>query len=130
MSATLNLLLPAHPEHVATALRAIGGLCDDLGIHGPAADDIRLAVSEACTACVQHSRATADPTFAIGANLEGDELLVDVHDFAGGLVRGPIGGGNRGLGIRLVRHLADRTDVSTAPTGGLRVAMRFAPHER
>ena len=130
MSATLNLLLPAHPEHVATARRAIGSLCDDLGIQGSIADDIRLAVSEACTACVQHSHAATDPTFGIGANLEGDTLLVDVRDFAGGLVRGPLGGGNRGLGIQLVRHLAEWTDVSSGSTGGLRVAMRFATHER
>ena len=130
MAATLNLLLPALPEHVATARHAIGGLCDDLGIEEAVADDIRLAVSEACTACVRHSREAADPTFAIGANLKGDTLIVDVRDFAGGLVRGPIGGGNRGLGIRLVTHLAEQTDVSSGATGGLRVAMRFATHDR
>src|SRR6478609_1710840 len=56
MSPTLNLLLPAVPENVATARRAIGGLCEHLDIQGEAAGDIRLAVSEACTACVEHSR--------------------------------------------------------------------------
>ena len=53
---TLNLLLPAVPANVATARRAISGLCEHLDIHGEAAGDIRLAVSEACTACVEHSR--------------------------------------------------------------------------
>jgi anti-sigma regulatory factor (Ser/Thr protein kinase) len=126
---SLNLLLPAVPANVATARRAIGGLCDHLEIYGEAAEDIRLAVSEACAACVEHSRGTEDiARLAIDANLEGDSLLIVVRDFAGGLVRGPIGGGNRGLGMRIVRHLAERTDVSSPAGGGLRVTMRFATH--
>jgi anti-sigma regulatory factor (Ser/Thr protein kinase) len=123
----LNLLLPAVPENVATARRAMSGLCDHLQIRGEAADDIRLAVSEACAACIEHSRgAEGHGTLAIDANLEGNSLLVVVRDFAGGLVRGPIRGGNRGLGLRLVSHLAERTDIASLVTGGLRLEMRFA----
>jgi anti-sigma regulatory factor (Ser/Thr protein kinase) len=123
---TLNLLMPAIPENAATARRAITGLCDQLDIHGEAADDIRLAVTEACAACIEHSRGVeGDARFALDANVEGDSLLVVVRDFAGGLVRGPIRGGGRGLGMGLVKHLAERTDVSSPATGGLRVAMRF-----
>lgn len=129
MPPTLNLLLPAAPANVATARRAISGLCDHLEIHGEAAEDIRLAVTEACAACVEHSRgAEGIATLAIDANLDGDSLLVVVRDFAGGLVRGPIRGGNRGLSLRLVTRLAERTDVSSLTSGGLRVAMRFATH--
>ena len=121
--------MPAVPENVATARRAITGLCDHLEIRGETADDIRLAVTEACAACIEHSRgAEGDARFAIDANVEGESLLVVVRDFAGGLVRGPIRGGGRGLGMGLVKHLADRTDVASLATGGLRVTMRFATH--
>ena len=65
---------------------------------------------------------------AIDATVEGDALHVVVRDFAGGLVRGPIRGGNRGLGMRLVTHLAQHTDVSSLSGGGLRVAMSFPTH--
>ena len=129
MPPTLNLLLPAVPANVATARRAISGLCEQLDIHGEAAGDIRLAVSEACAACVEHSRgAESHPRLAIDATVEGDALHVVVRDFAGGLVRGPIRGGNRGLGMRLVTHLAQHTDVSSLSGGGLRVAMSFSTH--
>ena len=129
MLPTLNLLMPAVPENVATARRAITGFCDHLEIHGEAADDIRLAVTEACAACIEHSRgAEGDARFALDANVEGESLLVVVRDFAGGLVRGPIRGGNRGLGMGLVKRLAERTDVASLATGGLRVTMRFATH--
>ena len=129
MLPTLNLLMPAVPENVATARRAITGLCDHLEIHGETADDIRLAVTEACAACIAHSRgAERDARFAIDANVEGESLLVVVRDFAGGIVRGPIRGGGRGLGMGLVKHLAERTDVSSLAGGGLRVTMRFATH--
>jgi anti-sigma regulatory factor (Ser/Thr protein kinase) len=126
---SLNLLLPAVPENLATARRAIAGLCDDLEIHGEPAEDIRLAVSEACAACVEHSRGgERDARLAVDANLDEDSLLVVVRDFAGGLVRGPIRGGNRGLGMTLVKHLAERTEVSSLASGGLRIAMRFPTH--
>ena len=109
--------MPAVPENVATARRAITGLCDHLEIHGETADDIRLAVTEACAACIAHSRAAeGDARFALDANVEGESLLVVVRDFAGGIVRGPIRGGGRGLGMGLVKHLADRTDVSSLAT--------------
>ena len=39
-------------------------------------------------------------------------------------------GGNRGLGMGLVKRLAERTDVASLATGGLRVTMRFATHSQ
>jgi anti-sigma regulatory factor (Ser/Thr protein kinase) len=123
--------MPAVPENVATARRAITGLCDHLEIHGEVADDIRLAVTEACAACIEHSRgADGGARFALDANVEGESLLVVVRDFAGGLVRGPIRGGNRGVRMGLVKRLAERTDVSSLATGGLRVTMHFATHSQ
>jgi anti-sigma regulatory factor (Ser/Thr protein kinase) len=126
---SLKLLLPAIPENLATARRAIAGLCDELEIRGEPAEDIRLAVSEACAACVEHSRSCErDARLAVDANVDEDSLLVVVRDFAGGLVRGPLRGGNRGLGMTLVKHLAERTEVSSLASGGLRIAMRFPAH--
>jgi anti-sigma regulatory factor (Ser/Thr protein kinase) len=127
MTAILHLALPARAEQVASARAAIGELCDRLGLAADLTDDIRLAVSEAATGCVFHSASgEPDATFVVDASVQGNALEVVVSDFVGGLVRGPIRGGGRGLGMQLVRHLADWTDLSSGPSTGLRVAMRFA----
>jgi serine/threonine-protein kinase RsbW len=128
MSPTLTLTLPAVPEQVPVARRAIGRLCDRLGIAGERADDIRLAVSEASSNCVLHSAAdgAADSLFTIEASVQGESLLVSVRDFRGGLVRGPIRGGGLGLGTQIIKHLSQHTDIASRPGGGMRVAMRFA----
>ena len=125
MSPTLDLTLPALPEQIPVARRAIGGLCELLGIAGERADDIRLAVSEASTNCVLHSAAggAADSVFTIEAGVDGGSL--SVRDLGGGLVRGPILGGGQGLGTQLIKHLAQRTDIASRADGGMRVAMRF-----
>ena len=78
--------------------------------------------------CVLHSAsgARAAATIALDASVEGDSLEVVVCDSVAGLVRGPIRGGGRGLGMQIVRQLADWTDLSSSPSRGLRVVMRFA----
>jgi serine/threonine-protein kinase RsbW len=127
VSPTLDLTLPASPDQVPVARGAISALCDLLGIAGERADDIRLAVTEASTNCVLHSTAggEADSVFTIEAFVEGESLLVNVRDFRGGLVRGPIRGGGLGLGTQIIKHLSQRTDIASRPGGGMRVAMRF-----
>ncbi len=130
MSATLHLALPARAEEVGSARAAIGEFCDRLGLTGDLPCDIRLAVSEAATGCVLHSTSGAggasDATFVVDASVQDGSLEVVVSDFVTGLVRGPIRGGGRGLGMQIVRRLADWTDLSSGPSTGLRVAMRFA----
>jgi anti-sigma regulatory factor (Ser/Thr protein kinase) len=128
MSATLHLALPARAEEVGSARAAIGEFCDRLGLTGDLPCDIRLAVSEAATGCVLHSTSGGrdDATFVVDASVQDGSLEVVVSDFVTGLVRGPIRGGGRGLGMQIVRRLADWTDLSSGPSTGLRVAMRFA----
>jgi anti-sigma regulatory factor (Ser/Thr protein kinase) len=127
MTAMLHLALPAQADQVANARAAIGEVCDCLGLEGDLLADIRLAVSEAATGCILHSASGSAPAAMIGldASVEGDSLEVVVCDSVAGLVRGPIRGGGRGLGMQIVRQLADWTDLSSSPSRGLCVVMRF-----
>jgi serine/threonine-protein kinase RsbW len=124
----LNLVFPAIPEGVPQARAAVTELCEQLGLEDQLADDIRLAVTEACTNCVLHSQGDTpgDATFVIEAHVEGDELVVVVRDFGGGLLRAPAGSGGLGLGMQLIEQLSASSEVSSRPGGGTRVAMHFA----
>ena len=128
MTPSLKVELPARLEHLPRARQAIGDVCDELRLVGPLAGDIRLAVSEAAADCVLHTAAGGRPqaTFALSARVEHGALEIVVEDFVGGLVRGPIGGGGRGSRMRVVRSLADWSDVASSPSRGLRIAMRIA----
>jgi anti-sigma regulatory factor (Ser/Thr protein kinase) len=132
--AYLSLVLPAVPEAVPRARAGIARLCEQLGLERSLAEDVALAVTEACTNCVLHSHVAhaLNPTFVLHARVEDGALLVVVRDFGTGLAHGPptavppdsVG---LGLGLRLIDRLADTARVSTPPGGGVRVAMRFAP---
>ena len=51
----LQLSLEARPENVAVVRQVLGGAAAALGMEGRAVDDLRLALSEACTNVVVHA---------------------------------------------------------------------------
>ena len=116
------------PESVPSARRAITSLCDQLGIEGDVVDDVRLAVTEACTNCVLHGQTkdVANALFALEAWFENEALLVLVRDFGDGTVRGPPRVDGLGAGRRLIEQLAEHAQFASRPAGGTSVAMRFA----
>jgi anti-sigma regulatory factor (Ser/Thr protein kinase) len=129
----LSLVLPATPDGVPRARAAVTDLCDQLGLDDEQADDIRLAVTEACTNCVLHSQGeddAGDATFVLSAHVAAGELVIVVRDFGGGLLHAPVGSGGLGLGMQLIEQLAESSQISSRPGGGTRVSMRFSvPHE-
>ena len=121
-------MLPAVPGGVPRAREAVTDLCERLGLEHDLAEDIRLAVTEACTNCVLHSHVPGEaphPTFVLDAHLDDGELVVVVRDFGAGFVRATAGGSGLGLGMKLIEHVCESSQVSSHPGGGTRVAMRF-----
>jgi serine/threonine-protein kinase RsbW len=125
---TLRLAFPSVPGGVPSARSAITELCEQLEIDGERADDIRLAVTEACANCVLHghSPAARRSTFTLEARVDDRSLVVVVRDFGDGLLRGPMRARGLGLGLELIDSLAESAQVSSRPGGGVRVTMRFA----
>ena len=123
----LSLVLPAVPAGVPRARDAVTDLCERLGLERDLADDIRLAVTEACTNCVLHSPAEggASPTFVLDAHIDEGELVVVVRDFGGGILGAPAGNSGLGLGMKLIEQLSASSQVSSRPGRGTRVSMRF-----
>jgi anti-sigma regulatory factor (Ser/Thr protein kinase) len=123
----LSLVLPAAPEGVPQARAAVTDLCEQLGLDGEQADDIRLAVTEACTNCVLHSHegVAGNATFVLDAHVDQGVLVIVVRDFGGGLLRAPVGSAGLGLGMQLIEQLSESSQVSSRPGGGTRVSMRF-----
>ena len=124
----LRLRLSASPEEVSFARAAITRLCEHLEIQDEQTNDIRLAVTEACSNCVLHAydEGMATGTYVLDARVDHDTLCVTVCDSGVGVhtTRASTHPGLGG-GLYLIQTLADSAEISSRPSGGTRVVMRF-----
>ena len=112
LDSDIRLTLPARPENVAVVRHVLGALADALGLPRAVTDDIRLAVTEACTNVVRPK----------GAALE-----VIVADTGRGVGPSPDTAGP-GLGMPLIAALADSLEIERDPSVGSRLVMSFRRH--
>jgi serine/threonine-protein kinase RsbW len=124
----LHLLLTAAPENVVVARQAITGLCEGIGFPSRATDDVRLAVTEACTNVVVHAYApdTAAAQLELEATAADQDLLVTVRDKGRGM--GVFtGAAGLGLGLPLIAALTRAVEMRAGPGGiGTEIAMTFS----
>jgi len=124
----LRLHLSAAAEEIPFARAAITRLCEHLEIGDEVTQRIRLAVTEACANCVEHAYddAARAATYLLDARLEGRALRVLVSDSGRGIQNHQLHDrSGLGLGLHLIQELADDSDISSRPSGGTRVVMRF-----
>jgi len=127
----VRLTLPARPENVAVVRHVLGAFAEALQLPDPVIEDMRLAVTEACTNVVRHAYSghEADDQNALRIELRPQPhgMLVVVEDRGRGLAPSPEGGGP-GLGLPLMAALTEDLQISHGPGNrGSRVAMSFAP---
>ena len=128
MSFRLELEQPAVPDSVPAARFQITEFCEELRVDPDVTARIRLAVTEACTNCVQHAyggEAGPASTYMLEASVDGDDVVAVVNDCGIGTARSGATAGF-GFGWRLIGDAADGTDVTSRPGYGTRVVMRFA----
>jgi serine/threonine-protein kinase RsbW len=127
----VRLSLPARARNIAVVRRALEAVAEELALPRRLVEDMRLAVTEACTNVVRHAYngAEADEQNAMRVELRPQPrgMLVVVEDRGRGLGPSPDAGGP-GLGLPLIAALTEELQVSHGPGGrGSRVAMSFAP---
>lgn len=119
----IRLTVPARPENVAVVRHVLGALADALALPAPVIDDMRLAVTEACTNVVRHAY-EAEGTIDVVVRPRGDALEVTVSDKGRGFGPSPDTAGP-GLGLSLIAALADTFEVERDRGSGSRLVMRF-----
>jgi len=129
--APVRLSLPAQARTIAMVRRALEAIADELALPRRLVEDMRLAVTEACTNVVRHAYVGGEAERPDALRVEllpaEDGMRVIVEDSGRGLGPSP-GGGGPGLGLPLIATLTSNVEV-TAGAGdrGRRVAMSFAP---
>lgn len=126
VQSVVRMTLPSRPENVALVRRVLDSLAAALPIGRSRVEDMRLAVTEACTNVVRHAyRDGVVGPLEVVMRPRPDDLEVVVSDFGVGVGPSPDVDGP-GLGMPLIAALADRLDVQHAPGAGTRLAMAFS----
>jgi serine/threonine-protein kinase RsbW len=119
----IRLTLPARPENVAVVRHVLGALAEALRLPDDVVDDMRLAVTEACTNVVRHAYVD-EGTIDVVIRPRGNALEVVVSDTGRGIGPSPDTDGP-GLGLPLIAALTESLEVQRSVGAGSRLVMRF-----
>lgn len=130
--------IPALSEYVAVVRLAISGVATRMNFSIEEIEDIKIAVSEACTNVVQHAYPNnPDGRIYVRAILKPEHLEIFVEDFGKGFDTGnPVSdkkdGSNGinfglGLGLTFIKSLMDDSEIGSSPKGTLVRMIKKAP---
>lgn len=106
----------------------LSGIATAIGMPKERLDDVKVAVTEACTNVVVHAYAGEDPgTLRVDAWTEPERLVVLVRDQGHGMSpRADRRSPGLGLGLRMMATLASDLSISSEAGRGTDVWMTFA----
>ena len=131
----LELKVPCDPQYISVVRLIVAGMGAQAGLTMDDIDDMKVAVSEACTNTIDHafgdeeSGSPPEP-IVIRFSPRAGELRVEVEDVGQGfepervkpdLSQPPLMEG--GLGLYLIHQLSDSVQVQSAPGSGTKVIM-------
>jgi serine/threonine-protein kinase RsbW len=122
----IRLTIPAKPEYITLCRLALTGLARVRSFPDELIADMKLALTEACSNSVRHAYDETEGSVEILYELQADRLIVEVCDEGSGFDVDTNGGENEGLtegglGIAIIRSIADELDIERRETGGSRL---------
>jgi len=130
MTDILKISVPGKPEYVGTVRIAIAHIAAGIGFDIEAIDDIKVAVSEACTNIICHSHNHSNFSYDVIIEREEKSLVITVKDGGVGFETDeyiePVPGETRGsgMGIFIVRALMDEVDIQSEVGVGTNIRMK------
>jgi len=125
---TVELRIPSKPEWVAVARLAVAAIANRLPFSVEEIEDLKLAIAEACTMCIQQG--PGSETIDITCEASTAQLRVDVRDGryrlsddAGAKRPAVVAVDGEGLGIFLIQALMDDLKYSLDPHLGTELVM-------
>ncbi|MGH2879352.1 MAG: ATP-binding protein [Solirubrobacteraceae bacterium] len=123
----VRLSLANTAENVAVVRTVLAGLADSADLDPGEFNDIRTAVSEACNNVVLHAYEGELGAMDVAIELGKDSIQVSVRDHGLGIEEQALDDGaeSPGIGLHVIRTLAQRTSIDRPPGAGTRVSMEF-----
>jgi anti-sigma regulatory factor (Ser/Thr protein kinase) len=126
---TISLRLDSSPETLTLVRGMLGGVAELLQLDPELLDDLKTAVSEACNNVVMHAYDGDSGPLSVGLYVEAAGIEVTVRDNGRGIpVLTPSDDRLQGVGIPIMRALAQQTAFRPLREGGTEVWMQFASH--
>jgi anti-sigma regulatory factor (Ser/Thr protein kinase) len=123
---SVTLQLDSSPETLTLVRGALGGWAEGLSLDPELLDDIKTAVSEACNNVVMHAYGGESGPLRVCLYVQSDTIEVVVRDQGGGIpVLTPSDDRLQGVGIPIMRALANQTAFRPLSDGGTEVWMEF-----
>lgn len=119
----LSVRLAAQPENVALARHLVRQHLMDGGCHEETIDDVALALTEATGNVVRHAYAGEQGDFEVTLAQQNGHVEVVVRDQGSGSGNPETAG--LGLGLVIIRSLAEQVEVDGQTSRGTVVRMRF-----
>lgn len=125
-SPTISLRLDSSPETLTLVRGMLGGVAELLQLDPELLDDLKTAVSEACNNVVMHAYHGGSGPLWVSLYVEPDGIQAIVRDTGHGIpVLTPSDDRLQGVGIPIMRALAQQTAFRPLRDGGTEVWMQF-----
>jgi serine/threonine-protein kinase RsbW len=127
---TVRLTIPARAEYITLCRLALTGIARVRSLSDELLADLKLALTEAASNSVRHAYAEDNAgVVEISYELRPDRLVIEVTDEGGGFDPAEAEGPPEeltegGLGIAIIRAIADDVEIGTQP-GGKGSRLRF-----
>jgi serine/threonine-protein kinase RsbW len=124
---TISLRLDSSPETLTLVRGMLGGVAELLQLDPELLDDLKTAVSEACNNVVMHAYQGGSGPLWVFLYVQSDGIEVVIRDSGRGIpVLTPSDDRLQGVGIPIMRALAQQTAFRPLRDGGTEVWMQFA----
>ena len=125
---SVRLRIPARPEYITLGRLALTAIAGVRPVSDETLYDLKLALTEACTNSVRHAYENGrEGNVEIVYELEPDRLVIEVGDEGAGFELLDDSNGQEGeleeggLGIEIIRALADEVEIGPREEGGSRL---------
>jgi len=118
---TVELRIPSKPEWVAVARLAVAAIANRLPFSVEEIEDLKLAIAEACTICIQHG--AGGETIDMTCETLSSHLRIVIRDHRYRLRAASPAPAVEGLGIFLIQALMDELEYSIDPQLGTELVM-------
>lgn len=122
----IRMELPANPEYVSVARLTVSAISNMIGFNIEEIEDIKVALSEACTNAIKHSQKNI---FQLNFEIGTDRLEIEVTDEGVGYVIKDLAEPNlqdlkeNGLGLFIIKAFMDDVEIESDVGKGTRICM-------
>jgi anti-sigma regulatory factor (Ser/Thr protein kinase) len=124
--ATVSIELDSRPESLACVRAMLAGAGESVGLDRELLDDLRTAISEACSNVVLHAYDDRPGPLRVDVDLAADGVRATVSDRGAGIHKIAVATDRMRVGIPLISALADRAEFWSVAGQGTEVRMAFA----